>query len=172
MWYLWKHGYHWYEIKDTQCFFNFYQYWDRDTERERVREYYDWSKLLDESTSTRSEWSDSSLGKMLYEDSLTTMMVNSIDVDQGIWGTNSSLTDEYQMSDPNLKWLKNIIQGNKRSQSKYSRTSELCPSFQWIIVLVKIIYNTEFFPIQLYRKFPLSCELLVVKSTFSSEKYF
>ena len=47
------------------------------------------------------------------------MMANSIDADQGIACTNSSLTDEYKMCDPNLKWLKTIIQAKERSQNKY-----------------------------------------------------
>ena len=47
------------------------------------------------------------------------MVLNSIDIDQSIVGTNSSLTDGYQMSDPNLKWLKTIIQAKERSKNKY-----------------------------------------------------
>ena len=46
-------------------------------------------------------------------------MVNSIDVDNNIVGTNISLTNEFQMSDPNLKWLKSIIETKERSQNKY-----------------------------------------------------
>ena len=47
------------------------------------------------------------------------MMLNSIKVDRGIVGTNIRLTDEFQMSDLNLKWLKTIIQAKERSQDKY-----------------------------------------------------
>ena len=56
---------------------------------------------------------------MLYDESLTTMMVKSIVVDQGIVGTNSSLTYEFQMSDPNLKWPKTIIQAKESNQDRY-----------------------------------------------------
>ena len=56
---------------------------------------------------------------MLHDDSLTTMMLNSFDIDQGIVGTNSSLMEEYQMSDPSLKWLRPIIQAKEPSQNKY-----------------------------------------------------
>ena len=45
-----------------------------------------WSQLLDKSTSTREGSPDPSLGEMVDDDSLTTMMVNSIVVDQGIVG--------------------------------------------------------------------------------------
>ena len=54
--------------------------------------HFDVRKLLEESTSTREQSSDSLLGERLSDDSLTTMMVNSIEIDQGIVGTNSSLT--------------------------------------------------------------------------------
>ena len=47
------------------------------------------------------------------------MMVNSVDVDNNIVGTNSSMTNEFQMSVPNLKWLKTIIETKERSQNKY-----------------------------------------------------
>ena len=36
-------------------------------------------------------------------------MVNAINVDNNIIGTNNSLISDFQMSDPNLKWLKTII---------------------------------------------------------------
>ena len=36
-------------------------------------------------------------------------MINSITIDHEVVGTNSRLTNEYQMSDPNLRWIKNII---------------------------------------------------------------
>ena len=55
------------------------------------------SQLLEESTSTRDESSDSLLGERLSDESLTTMMVKSIEIDQGIVGINSSLTDEPQV---------------------------------------------------------------------------
>ena len=58
----------------------------------KEREHCDLSKLQDESTSTREESSDSLLGEMLSDDFLTTMMVNSIKVNQIIVGTKSSLT--------------------------------------------------------------------------------
>ena len=76
------------------------------------------SQILDESTSTREKSADPSLGEIVDDDSLTTMMVNSIVVDQGIVGTNSRLTDENQMSDPNLKRMKTIIQAKERSGNK------------------------------------------------------
>ena len=67
------------------------------------------SKLLDESTSTPETSSDLSLEEM-HDDSLTNLMVNSIDMDNNIVGTNISLTGDFQMSDPKLKWLKTIIE--------------------------------------------------------------
>ena len=53
------------------------------------------------------------IGERPDDDSLTSMMVNAIDVDNIIVGTNSSLTSEFQMSDPNLRWLKNIPHAKK-----------------------------------------------------------
>ena len=60
------------------------------------------SKLLDESMSTPERSSGSLLEETSYDDSLSNMMVNAINMDNDIIGTNSSLTSEYQMSDPNL----------------------------------------------------------------------
>ena len=54
---------------------------------------------------------------MVDHDSLTTMMVNSIVVDQGIVGIYSKLPDG-QMTDPNLKWIELIIQKKERSENK------------------------------------------------------
>ena len=76
----------------------------------------DKSKLLDETTSTLETSSDLSLEEMLHDDLLTNMMVNSINKDNAIVGTISSLANEFQMSDPNLKWLRTIIEFQKRSQ--------------------------------------------------------
>ena len=71
------------------------------------------SQLLEEFTSTREGSSDLSLGEMVGDDSLTTTMINSIAVDHEIVGTNSRLNNEYQMSDPNLKWIRDIILHSK-----------------------------------------------------------
>ena len=60
------------------------------------------SKLLDESMSTPERSSEPLLEETSYNDSLSNMMVNAINMDNDIIGTNSSLTSEYQMSDPNL----------------------------------------------------------------------
>ena len=79
----------------------------------------DWSKLLDESLSTLEGSPDLSLGEKMDNDSLTSLMVNSIDVDNNILGINSSLTNEFQMPDPNLKWLKIVIESKERSQDIY-----------------------------------------------------
>ena len=76
-------------------------------------------KLLDESPSTLNGQSGLLIGERSDEDSLTSMMVNSINVDNIIVGTNSSLTSEFQMSDPNLRWLKNIIISKKTNKDKF-----------------------------------------------------
>ena len=55
------------------------------------------SKLLEESTSTHDEPSGLSFGEMVDDDSLETTMINSIALDHNIVGTNSRLTNEYQM---------------------------------------------------------------------------
>ena len=78
----------------------------------------DESKLLDEVTSTPETSSDLSLEEMLHDDSLTNMMVNLINVDNNIVGTIISLTNVIQMSDPNLKRLRTIIESQERSQEK------------------------------------------------------
>ena len=84
---------------------------------------------IEESTSTPERSSDPSLEEMSYEKSITRQMeeptstperssdpsleemscINAIEVDHNIIGTNSSLTSDYQMSDQNLRWLKQII---------------------------------------------------------------
>ena len=46
-------------------------------------------------------------------------MVNVINADNNIVGTNSNLTNEFQMSDPNLKWLKATIEYMERSQDRF-----------------------------------------------------
>ena len=76
------------------------------------------SQLLDESTSTREGSSDLSLGKIVDDDSLTTTMINSIVVNHEIVGTNSRLTDKYQISDPNLKWIRDIMKSKDSSRKK------------------------------------------------------
>ena len=53
-----------------------------------------WSKLLDESPSTLNGPSGLLIGERSDDDSLTSMMVNAIDLDNNIIGTNSSLTSE------------------------------------------------------------------------------
>ena len=61
----------------------------------------DWeNKTREESTSTPERPS----GPLLEE----RVDINAIELNN-IIGTNSSLTSDYQMSDPNLKWLKHII---------------------------------------------------------------
>ena len=75
-----------------------------------------WSKLLDESLSTLNGPSGLLIGERSDDDSLTSMMVNAIELDNNIIGINSSLTNEFQMSDPNLKLLKTIKESNERSQ--------------------------------------------------------
>ena len=57
-----------------------------------------------------------SLGERVGDDSLT--MINSITIDHEIVGTNSRLTNEYQMSDPNLRWIRNIIISKSSSGKK------------------------------------------------------
>ena len=81
------------------------------------------SKPQGEATSTPDRPSGPLLEEMSYEDSTTTdpeeqtstpelppgtsleemSSINAIEVDHNIIGTNSSLTSDYQMSDPNLK---------------------------------------------------------------------
>ena len=46
-------------------------------------------------------------------------MVNAIDVDNTIVGTNSNLSSEFQMSDSNLRWFKNIILAKRTSKEKF-----------------------------------------------------
>ena len=58
------------------------------------------STQIEEPTSTPERSSDPSLEERLD--------INAIELNN-IIGTNSSLTSDYQMSDPNLKWLKQII---------------------------------------------------------------
>ena len=52
------------------------------------------------------------------------ILVNAIDVDNIIVGTNSNLSSEFQMSDPNLRWLKNIILAKKTSKEKFELDKE------------------------------------------------
>ena len=51
-------------------------------------------------------------------------MINSIALNHIIVGTNSRLTNEYQMSDPNLKWISDIIKSNANSGSKVKVTKK------------------------------------------------
>ena len=57
--------------------------------------HHNWSKLLDESPSTLNRPSGLLIGERTDDDSLTSIMVNAIDVDNIIVGTNSSLTSEF-----------------------------------------------------------------------------
>ena len=86
-----------------------------------------------ETTSTPERPPGPSLEEMSYDESMTMQFkkststperppgpsleerssINAIEVDHDIIGTNSSLTSEYQMSDSNLRWLKQIILSNK-----------------------------------------------------------
>ena len=54
----------------------------------------------------------------MSNDSITNLIFNSLEIDHECVGTNSRLTDEHHMSDPNLKWIKTIIQARDRSQNK------------------------------------------------------
>ena len=78
---------------------------------------YSWDQLL-ESTCTREKSPDTSLEETLNDDLITNLTFNSIDLDHDIVGTNSRLTDEYQMSDPNLRWIKTIIKDRDMNKNK------------------------------------------------------
>ena len=54
---------------------------------------------------------------MISDDSLT--MINFITIDHEVVGINSRLTNEYQMSDPNLRWIRNIIISKSSSGNKF-----------------------------------------------------
>ena len=82
------------------------------------------SKLLEESTSTHDGPFCLSSGEMVDDDSLETTMINSIALNHNIVGSNSRLTNEYQMSDPNLKWISDIIKSNANSGSKVKVTKK------------------------------------------------
>ena len=76
-----------------------------------------WDELL-EPTCTQKESPDSSLEETLDDDSITNLTFNSIELNHDILGTNSRLTDEYQMPDPNLKWIKTIIQARDQNKTR------------------------------------------------------
>ena len=63
------------------------------------------SQLLTDPISTRDGSKDSLLGELKDDSSITNLAFCSLDINN-IVGTNSKLTSEYQMSDPDLKWLK------------------------------------------------------------------
>ena len=56
------------------------------------------------------------LGEKVGNHSIAT--INSINIDHEIVGTNSRLTNEYKMSDPNLRWIRNIINSKPSDGSK------------------------------------------------------
>ena len=75
-----------------------------------------WRKLSDESTSTPDRPSGPLLEEKVDNDPFAKMSINAISANNKIIGTNSSLTSEFQMSDPNLRWLKNIILAKKTNK--------------------------------------------------------
>ena len=66
------------------------------------------SQLLNDPMITREESLDSLLGEIADESSITNLAVYALEA-INILGTNIRLTSEFQMSDSNLKWLKEII---------------------------------------------------------------
>ena len=116
----------------------------------------DVSKLLDESTSTPDRPSGPLLEEMFDDDSLSTMMVNSIGVNNNIIGTNSSLTSEFQVPDPNLRWLKNIITSKRTNKERFEldkkdpntnikkKLLKQLPNFQIIKDLIYLVDEDKF----------------------------
>ena len=109
----------------------------------RESKHCDLSKLIEESACTREESPDSMIGEMLSDDSLTNIMANSIEIDQGIVGTNSSLTDDYQMFDQNLKWLNTIIKAKERSGNKIKVNKKLLKYLPNLKIIKNLIYLVD-----------------------------
>ena len=96
---------------------------------------------------------DSSLGERVGGDSLT--MINSITIDHEIVGTNSRLTNEYQMSDPNLRWIRNIIISKSNNGSKikvpkkdldtiHKKLLQQLPNLKIIKNLIYLVHDDKF----------------------------
>ena len=75
------------------------------------------SQLLNDPVSTRKESSNSLLGETKEECSNTNLAFCTLDVNN-IVGTNSKLTGEFQMSDINLRWLKEVIRQRNASDGR------------------------------------------------------
>ena len=92
------------------------------------------NKQREDSTITPERSSDPSLEETSY--------TNTIEVNNYIIGTNSSLTSEYQMSDPNLKWLKPIIM-SKETIKEILRLDKKGPSTNIKRKLLKHMPNLQ-----------------------------
>ena len=108
------------------------------------------SQILNDPINTREESSHSLLGEKEVERSISNLNFCAMEV-KNIVGINSKLTSEYQMSDGNLRWLKEVIQqretNNDRPKTKrkgliptQKKLLKYLPSF---IILKDLIYFVD-----------------------------